>query len=915
MDLNNIRQISKRLILSFKIKTSSQLFRLAKRIYHRLPIPSSWKRKLRGPVRNFLSTSATKTTGASHSFNENIHRLNTTKHLSLAASFIRMRSEVSLKNFRILIILFCDSGSIKSLSQTLDDLSRQYFREKDLIIIGEKNLIPLLENLRHPFELREEIQVDTFEKYSNDYSHFIVLDSGNRTVENTLLSLLFHLSHNEECLGTYSDYRTEEIPHYLPDWDPVLIQYENYIEAPILFKYSAAISGIKDIVPSTQKPLLTFEDWERLVHQFLKTLPPHSLHHLPEELFTLKTTMNAHEAFRAPHEKKFSVSVIIPTNGKKLSILKNCLDSITMKTTYHSPLEIILLDNSRGQSHTSYYTYLKELDNKNIKVITYDHPFNWSAINNFGSSLASGEILLFLNDDTEVISSEWLSTFLEPFIFPWVGVVAPRLIYPDGTIQHEGATLLPYGGGAANIGIGAKMLPDSLWNRNPRSVTTVMGACLATRSDLFRQFGSFDERYRIVLSETAYCLTVGKSGFQVVYNPHTTLIHHERMSRKGMDPPEDELLFWSDWRDKILAPDPYYPGIYEKTLESVKFEISPRKQSLTTLESPFLYPNEIQNILVLQSDSLNSGIVLGNITNALRKKIPSSNIFVACDPWAKNLLEKQGIAEETFGINHFIETESYNLNWPVFDIAIDLGVSTKNRSAIEKSGAILTMGLTYQKSGNELLDSGMTQGLTLPISRFGRSHYMEQYICLLESIPLITPCTQKTHRRTNTSLTIGINTGSCPDEQKWPITHFEELTTILLKLGIGVILLGDERDCSSNSNILKKLEDKFKGNIHDFTGKYGLTDYQRVVEEKCDVYIGNNADLTRLVASDGIPTIAIFGGIVDPFEYFPVGRNVSVIFCDVPCAPCYSKTCSFGRECFNEVFPEDILKLIRKYIQ
>ena len=913
MDLNNIRQINKRLILSFKINTSSQLFQLAKRIYHRLPIPSSWKRKLRGPVRNLLSTSPKKTTGVSRSFDENIHRLNTTKHLSLSTSFIRMRSEVSLKNFRILIILFCDSVSIQCLSQTLDDLSGQHFREKDLIVIGEKNLIPLLENLHHPFELLEELQVDTFEKYSTDYSHFIVLESGNRAVENTLLSLLFHLSHNEECLGAYSDYRTKELSHYLPDWDPVLIQYENYIEAPILFKYSTVILGIKNIVPSTQKPLMTFEDWKSLVHQFLKTLPPYSLHHLPEELFTLKTTTNAHEASLPPHGKKFSVSIIIPTNGKKLSILRNCLDSITMKTTYHSPLEIILLDNSRGQSHTSYYTYLKELDNKSIKLITYDHPFNWSAINNFGASLASGEILLFLNDDTEVISSEWLSTLLEPFIFPWVGVVAPRLTYPDGTIQHAGATLLPYGGGAANIGIGAKMLPDSLWNRNPRSVTTVMGACLATRSDLFRQLGSFDERYRIVLSETAYCLTVGKSGFQVVYNPHTTLIHHERMSRKGMDPPEDELLFWNDWGDKILAPDPYYPGIYEKTYESVMFEISPRKQSLTTLESPFLYPNEIQNILILQSDSLNSRKSLCNITNALRKKIPSSNIFVACDPLAKNLLEKQGIDEDIFGINYFIETKPYNLNWPVFDIAIDLGISAKNRSALEKSGAILTIGLSYKNSGNDLLDSGITQGRTLPISRFGRSHYMEQYICLLEKIPLITPCTKKTHSRTNISLTIGINTGSCPDEKKWPITHFEELTTLLLKIGIDVILLGDERDISINGNILKKLKDKFRGNIHDFTGKYGLTDYQRVVEEKCDVYIGNNASLTRLVASGGIPTIAIFGGIVDPFEYFPVGRNISVIFRDVPCAPCYSNTCSYSRECFNEVFPEDILKLIRKY--
>ena len=529
---------------------------------------------------------------------------------------------------------------------------------------------------------------------------------------------------------------------------------------------------------------------------------------------------------------------------------------------------------------------------------------------------------MFLNDDTEVTSPSWIADLLVPFNFPCVGVVSPRLVYPDGTIQHAGATLLPYGGGAANIGLGATTIPDSLWNRNPRSVSAVMGACLATRRELFQRLGGFDERYRIVLSETAYCLSVGKAGDHVVYNPYTTVIHHERMSRKGMDPPEDEALFWKDWGDSIMAPDPYYPAIYEKNPESVKFELSDRKKAITVLESPFLYPDEIRNILIVGSGVSERERVCDDIVEDARNHCPGADIYLACESWEKETLEGKNRADHIIDIDRFLDParRSNSLTGrrhdratlPEFDIAIDLGSHSETRKALEHSNAVFAITLALVKSGEPGVPELIRCSQFSSDSRFGRPHYEKQRSGLFGEILMMPLPRQAFRPRISSQVTIGINTGSSSEEKKWPIGHFEQLIRMLLRLGFHVALFGEAEDLPCNSLIRKKMEKEYNAGVLNFTGKIGQADFKKTVVEKCILYIGNNSEMTQLAASTGMPTIAISGGIVDPFEWFPVGENVTVIFRDVSCAPCYSNTCLFNRECFNEVLPEDILSLIWK---
>ena len=916
MIFKNLLEFSKKIFLINTKNTYKHFIQLSKEIYHRIPISYYWKKRGRILIREILTFSFFNRNKSFLRFNMNYSRQNIINYLHMCAQRIRIRRELSRRKNRTLIFLICRKGSIDGLEETLEDL---FYCNNNMHLIVLSDIDLNLDGNRNlpPFEKIEELQIESLSHYAKDYSYFIVFQNGDRIKEFSLEYLLFHMDPSDEIIGIYSDYRVGDTIYPLPDWDPVLIQYENYITAPVLFKVPQTIQILKSSEGIELDKLKSFEDWEEWLLMLLKVLPPRSLAHFSEPLFALmKSSTNFRSGSRNFQNIFFSLSIIIPTNGKKLSVLKRCLHSLMTITKYISPIEIILLDNSRGQLNSHYYDYLKELITKNIRVITYDFPFNWSAINNFGATIASGEILLFLNDDTEVISPDWVIKLLDPFNFPWVGVVAPRLIYPDGTIQHAGATLLPYGGGAANIGLGAKEIPGSLWNRSPRSVLTVMGACIATRRKIFQHLGGFDERYRIVLSETAYCLSVGENGYQVVYTPLTTIIHHERMSRKGVDPPEDESLFWKEWAHKIMAPDPYYPEVYEKNPNSVKFELSERKMAITILSPPYIYSDEIKNILVLKPPSSENDLFLADLSANLREQFPSAFIFLVYEPSEQEDWKGKIYADKTENIDLFLGQKGTvsdilkinNEIFQEFDIAIGFGKHPKIIKALEQSKAILNIMFNPVRKDIEM--SSLIQGkLSFLDQRLGQGIiHIGQEPDLLKITQAISSLHCRTFQPQKISpITIGIATGACSEENKWPVRYYEQMTTIFLRLGFHVLLFGKAEDIFLNLALQTKLEKEFPDRILNLTGKIKLSDYQKTIEEKCVLYIGNNSELTRLVANSGIPTIAILREDFDLFEWFSAGENLTVIFRDVPNPPCHSRVISSNRKCFEDLHPEDVL--------
>jgi glycosyltransferase involved in cell wall biosynthesis len=222
------------------------------------------------------------------------------------------------------------------------------------------------------------------------------------------------------------------------------------------------------------------------------------------------------------------VSIIIPFKDKA-DLLKQCVGSILEKTTYKN-YELILISNNSTEEKLS--TYLDELSkNKHCRVFYWDHPFNYSAINNYGRQQAKGEYLVLLNNDTEVITPEWLEELIGVASQSSVGAVGPTLFYPNKTIQHAGV-ILGLGGMAGHVF--RNHFPDD-WTHFgmpswPRNYLAVTGACLAIAVKKYDQVGGLDEKFTIAGNDVALGIRLYEAGYRNVYWPFCKLIHYENVS-------------------------------------------------------------------------------------------------------------------------------------------------------------------------------------------------------------------------------------------------------------------------------------------------------------------------------------------------------------------------------------------------
>lgn len=227
-------------------------------------------------------------------------------------------------------------------------------------------------------------------------------------------------------------------------------------------------------------------------------------------------------------KKQPKVSIIIPFKDKS-ALLKQCVESILSKTTY-SNFEIILVSNNSTEKEL--FIYLDRLKNsKRCKVYEWNEPFNYSAVNNFGRSKASGEYLVLLNNDTEVITPEWLEELVGVASQKGVGAVGPVLYYPDGGIQHAGIVL----GMGGMAGHPFRKLSVEQWTDYgmaawPRNYLAVTGACLVVGSTKYDQVGGLDETFIIAGNDVALGIKLHEAGYRNVVWPFANLIHYENVS-------------------------------------------------------------------------------------------------------------------------------------------------------------------------------------------------------------------------------------------------------------------------------------------------------------------------------------------------------------------------------------------------
>jgi glycosyltransferase involved in cell wall biosynthesis len=408
-------------------------------------------------------------------------------------------------------------------------------------------------------------------------------------------------------------------PFFKPDWNPELFLGQNYINHLGVYRTELLreIGGFREGFEGSQ-------DYD-LVLRCVERLRPEQVRHIPRLLYhwrmaggslaavpdakpyareaarraladfeerrqsrgTVVPCPENNESHRVIHplpESAPLVSVIVPTRDR-LELLQRCVESLRTKTDYGA-LEVIIVDNGSVESKTLAFleTVARE---EGVQVLADNGPFNYSRLNNRAAAEARGEILLFLNNDTEIDEPAWLAEMVSHVVQPGVGAVGARLWYPDGTLQH-GGVVLGLGGLAGHAFPRIPRGHPGYFNRAmlQQNCSAVTGACLAVRKTVFEELGGFDEaNLGVTFNDIDFCLRLAVRGYRVVWTPYANLIHHESASRGHQRTADEQTDFLrsaaymhSTWGAALLR-DPFYNPNLSLNLPGFELGFPPRNSA------------------------------------------------------------------------------------------------------------------------------------------------------------------------------------------------------------------------------------------------------------------------------------------------------------------------------------------------
>jgi GT2 family glycosyltransferase len=275
------------------------------------------------------------------------------------------------------------------------------------------------------------------------------------------------------------------------------------------------------------------------------------------------------------------VSVIIPTKDM-LHLLKSCVESVLNSTDYKA-VELLIVNNQSVEPAT--LAYFNDIAQQpSVRVLTYDKPFNYSAINNFAVQEAKGELICLLNNDTEVIRPDWLSQMVGQLSQSDVGIVGARLLFADNRVQHAG-DVLGVGGCATHLHFRLPAGEPGYMGRAvvSQDVSAVTAACLLTRRSLYLQVGGLNETdLTVAFNDVDYCLKVREAGWRVIYTPLAVLYHYESVSRGKDDNPikqrraQQEADYMRQRWSGLMQGDPFYNPNVNFTAADFRLSAAPR---------------------------------------------------------------------------------------------------------------------------------------------------------------------------------------------------------------------------------------------------------------------------------------------------------------------------------------------------
>jgi len=509
----------------------------------------------------------------------------------------------------ISIILPLHDSNEQSLQRTLESVQSQLYPKWQLCIAGdlsnEKQVGKLLDRYRSK---DERIQVvygsPALDRSARLQSAFelargellLVLDETDLLREHALYMFASELNADPNAQLIYADEDSvnpageRSNPRFKPDWNPDLFCSFNYISRFVAIRTDLVKSagGFRTGIGGQEEFDLLLRITATLESGKIRHLP-HLLGHTtvrepcqaaanaasPEQVVEEQLQKrdprirvgpgrlpdSCHVRYPIPEPPPL-VSLLIPTRDG-LPLLQRCIESIIDRTAYPG-YEIIVVDNqSRDLALLRYLDSLAQ--SKRARVIKYDRPFNYSAINNLAAREAKGQILGLINNDLEVISPHWLQEMVSQALRPEVGAVGAKLYHPDGKLQHGGVVLGIYGL-SEHIHRGLARDEPGYCGRVQlvQDISVVTAACLLLRRELFEQLHGLDEGLPVAFNDVDLCLRLQDLGYRIVFTPYAELYHYESATRGLDDSPSKRQRLRRDiqfmqhrWGTRVEE-DPFY---------------------------------------------------------------------------------------------------------------------------------------------------------------------------------------------------------------------------------------------------------------------------------------------------------------------------------------------------------------------
>lgn len=450
-----------------------------------------------------------------------------------------------------------------------------------------------------------------------------LLDQDDAFAEQALALVAFEIERHPAAGLIYSDEDkidekgVRSNPFFKPDWNPELFLGQNYINHLGCYRADLLreIRGFREGFEGSQDYDLALRCVDRLQPEQIRHIPQILYHWrmvggslaaipdakpyakeaarraladhcqrsgMPGKVVPCPENTESHRVIHALPEPAPLASIIIPTRDR-VELLKRCVESIQARTDY-AAFEIIIVDNGSVEEGT--LAFFRTIERQNVRVVAESGPFNYSRLNNRAAAKANGDVLVFLNNDTEIDEPGWLAEMISHAARAEVGAVGARLWYPDGTLQH-GGVVLGLGGVAGHAFPHIPRGHPGYFNRAmlQQNCSAVTGACLAVRKAVFEELGGLDEvNLGVTFNDIDFCLRLTERGYRVVWTPYANLIHHESASRGHQRTPEEqaEFLRAADYMQQTwgaqLMHDPFYnPNL---SLNPPGFEIAFPPRSL-----------------------------------------------------------------------------------------------------------------------------------------------------------------------------------------------------------------------------------------------------------------------------------------------------------------------------------------------